>query len=70
MIVDTRKTAEVEPSLNNRKPYRTKAGKLRARAKAVKNQLGYWNSTEPVLYHPARDDLKGNSGKSQKAKTF
>lgn len=51
MKIDTRRTAEVTPDMENRKPYRTKAQKVQAKLSAVKNQHGYYNSPAPVSYH-------------------
>jgi hypothetical protein len=51
MQFDPRKTSEVVPNLNNRKPYRTKAQKAVAKANAVKNSKGYYNSYAPVSFH-------------------
>jgi hypothetical protein len=53
MKIDTRRTAEVTPSLDNNKPYRTKAQKAQAKMSAVKNQHGYYNSPAPVSHHTA-----------------
>jgi hypothetical protein len=53
MKIDTRRTAEVTPNMENRKPYRTKAQKAQAKMSAVKNQHGYYNSPAPVSYHSA-----------------
>lgn len=42
----------------NRKPYRTKAQKEKARKDAVKDFDGAWRSNAPRSYHPVRADKR------------
>lgn len=53
-MYDPRGVREVEATrdLSNRKPYRTKAQKTEARAKAWKRKDGTWQSSAPVSMHP------------------
>lgn len=39
-----------ESDTTNRKPFRTKAGKARARDRAWRDERGIWHSDEPVQY--------------------
>jgi hypothetical protein len=48
----TRDGLAAGPNMTNGKPYRTKAQKAEARAKARKDDDGTYRSSAPVSYHP------------------
>lgn len=54
ILLQTKLTREGVRSMQNWKPYRTKAQKAEARKAAWKTDGGYWVSGAPVSFHPVK----------------
>lgn len=52
-VCPTQFTLKGQRNMSNRKPFRSKALKARAKKEAVKTKGGFWTAAVPVQFHPA-----------------